>query len=110
MPIYEYSCPAGHVTETLYARSDDAPAKRRCNAVSGADECKKLARRIVSRCGVVFENYAFSADGYMSYSDRQLLATNENVPHVGNANKEAMKKTPNRLTTRYKGKVIKKVK
>jgi putative FmdB family regulatory protein len=47
MPLYEFECPAGHVTGKIYRMNDERPVTVSC------DRCNQRARRIFSRPTVV---------------------------------------------------------
>lgn len=51
MPIYEFLCPEGHVTESIWALAKDAPKRYPCRT------CGVQAKRIISMPSFQFSEY-----------------------------------------------------
>ena len=50
MPLYEYICDEGHVTERLYNRFEDSPKESKCEC---GEKSMKIASRAQFKCGWV---------------------------------------------------------
>jgi len=109
MPIFEHVCKEGHVTEEYVKSASDVKERRRCDAVlDDGSVCKRMAERMLSRCGVIFQPYAFSDTCFASYSDRERYVNDSSTTDMGNAHKDSMQKLPpNRQFTRFKGTKVK---
>jgi putative FmdB family regulatory protein len=57
MPVYEFECPNGTITETL-ARMGTEEIE--------CPKCHKQAKRIISPCTFILRGGGWSADGYSS--------------------------------------------
>jgi putative FmdB family regulatory protein len=57
MPVYEFQCPNGHITEKIMVMSDDT---RELSCY----ECCKLATRIISKSSFQFKCGGFFATDY----------------------------------------------
>lgn len=59
MPVYEFECADGHITEKLVSMGTK---NTRCT------KCKKKARKIISPCSFELKGGGWYADGYSSGS------------------------------------------
>ena len=57
MPVYEFECANGHITEELVAMGTN---HTRCT------KCKKKAKKILSACSFELKGGGWYADGYSS--------------------------------------------
>ena len=57
MPVYEFECDCGHVTEAL-VRMDTKTVE--------CPQCRKTARKILSACSFELKGGGWYADGYAS--------------------------------------------
>jgi putative FmdB family regulatory protein len=57
MPVYEFECPNGHLTEELV---------RMGTKTTTCPRCKKRARKIISPCSFDLKGGGWYADGYAS--------------------------------------------
>jgi len=57
MPVYEFECPDGHITEELVRMGTET---------TKCAKCKKTARKIISQCSFELKGGGWYADGYSS--------------------------------------------
>jgi putative FmdB family regulatory protein len=62
IPIYEFECPNGTITEKL-VRIDTMEIE--------CPRCHKMAKRIISHCGFQLKGGGWFADGYSSKNERK---------------------------------------
>jgi len=61
MPVYEFECADGHITEDLVAMGTKHTRCRKCN---------KKAKKIISACSFELKGGGWYADGYSSKSSK----------------------------------------
>jgi hypothetical protein len=105
MPLIEYMCKKGHLAEDLYLNRADIPKERQCGHRYGNGKlCLEIAEKQVSAPNSLFQPYAFSADGFASYSDRKGLFTSPDPKFsLGTASDKKRTENPNRQFSHFKG-------